>query len=72
MNVVIRAAFSPRLSALTGWIMQSSAQDALSLVRAASDPALGGGDYVGPSGYRQNTGPIRAAVSSEQSRDVVL
>jgi NAD(P)-dependent dehydrogenase (short-subunit alcohol dehydrogenase family) len=61
--------YRPRLAPLTFWFAQSAEMGALATLRAATDPAAGGGDYYGPPGRLQYTGyPVRVA-SSEQSRD---
>jgi NAD(P)-dependent dehydrogenase (short-subunit alcohol dehydrogenase family) len=62
---------------LPGWMqsaarfgpVQSSAMGALPTVRAATDPAAAGGDYYGPSGFGELTGPPRRVTSSARSHD---
>jgi NAD(P)-dependent dehydrogenase (short-subunit alcohol dehydrogenase family) len=69
MSGVVRVAMSPRLRALTWWLMQSPQAGALATVRAATDPQARGGDYFGPPGRAQFTGyPVRVE-SSAASRD---
>ena len=69
MSGVVRVAMSPRLRALTWWLMQSPQVGALATVRAATDPAARGGDYFGPPGRSQFTGyPVRVE-SSARSHD---
>ena len=69
MNRVVRIAMSPRLRALTWWLMQSPQVGALATVRAATDPQARDGDYFGPPGRAQFTGyPVRVE-SSARSHD---
>src|SRR5580704_10924238 len=69
MPGVVRVAMSPRLRALTWWLMQSAQVGALATVRAATDPAARGADYFGPPGRSQFTGyPVRVE-SSPRSHD---
>ena len=70
MNRAVRIAMSPRLRALTWWLMQSPQVGALATVRAATDPQARGGDYFGPPGRSQFTGyPVRVE-SSARSYDL--
>jgi NAD(P)-dependent dehydrogenase (short-subunit alcohol dehydrogenase family) len=65
MSRAVRIAMSPRLRALTWWLMQSPQVAALATVRAATDPDAHGGDYYGPPGRSQFTGhPVRVDSSS--------
>ncbi len=48
---------------------QGPAMGALPTVRAATDPAAAGGDYFGPAGFAELTGPPRLVRSSARSRD---
>ncbi|MGI8451714.1 MAG: oxidoreductase [Streptosporangiaceae bacterium] len=65
MPRAVRIAMSPRLRALTWWLMQSPQVGALATVRAAADPGAHGGDYYGPPGRAQFTGhPVRADSSA--------
>ncbi len=69
MSRAARVAMSPRLRALTWWLMQSPQVGALATVRAATDPEARGGDYYGPPGRAQFTGhPVRVE-SSPRSHD---
>jgi NAD(P)-dependent dehydrogenase (short-subunit alcohol dehydrogenase family) len=69
MSGVVRVAMSPRLRALTWWLMQSPQVGALATVRAATDPAARGAEYFGPPGRSQFTGyPVRVE-SSPRSHD---
>ena len=62
---------------LPGWIQaatrlapnQDAAHGALSTVRAAADPTAAGGDYYGPSGLGEFSGPPVRVRSSARSRD---
>jgi NAD(P)-dependent dehydrogenase (short-subunit alcohol dehydrogenase family) len=49
---------------------QSPAIGALSVLRAATDPAAGGGAYYGPDGRGEERGYPRQVMSSERARDV--
>ena len=61
--------YDPRLRMLTSWLAQSAQTGALPTLRAATDPAAGGGDYYGPPGRLQYTGyPVRVE-SSDRSHD---
>jgi NAD(P)-dependent dehydrogenase (short-subunit alcohol dehydrogenase family) len=72
MNPLIRAAVSPRLSWLTFWTMQTPERAAHALLRAATDPDARGGEYYGPSGFRENVGaPIRVT-ASDDAHNLVL
>jgi NAD(P)-dependent dehydrogenase (short-subunit alcohol dehydrogenase family) len=48
---------------------QGAAGGALPTLRAATDPAAAGGDYYGPSGFGQFTGPPKKVRSSRASHD---
>ncbi|MGH3275654.1 MAG: oxidoreductase [Streptosporangiaceae bacterium] len=48
---------------------QDARMGALATVRAATDPAVGGGDYYGPAGLGEFTGPPRRVRSSGRSHD---
>ena len=66
---VERALIGPRLSLLTFWLAQDAERGALPIVRAALDPTAQGGDYYGPSGWFQYTGPPTRVDSSPSSYD---
>lgn len=58
-----RLMYSPRTSAVTGWMMQDKAVGVLATLRAATDPAATGGQCYGPAGPFQLTGhPVPVAV----------
>lgn len=64
-----QALYRPMLRPLTFWFAQSAHMGALATLRAATDPAAGGGEYYGPPGRPQFTGhPVRVE-SSAQSHD---
>jgi NAD(P)-dependent dehydrogenase (short-subunit alcohol dehydrogenase family) len=69
MNRAVRIAMSPRLRALTWWLMQSPQVAALATVRAATDPEARGGEYYGPPGRAQFTGYPERVESSARSHD---
>jgi NAD(P)-dependent dehydrogenase (short-subunit alcohol dehydrogenase family) len=48
---------------------QNARMGALPTVRAATDPAAAGGDYYGPAGFGELTGPPRRVRSSARSHD---
>jgi len=50
-------------------ITHPAAIGALSLARAAADPAIAGGSYVGPGGWREFTGYPALLTPSERARD---
>jgi NAD(P)-dependent dehydrogenase (short-subunit alcohol dehydrogenase family) len=63
--VVLRA-----LNAMLGpLIAQSAAMGALPTLRAATDPAVRGGQYYGPDGFRELRGGPTLVESSQQSHD---
>ena len=64
-----RALYHPALRMLTFWFAQSAQTGALATLRAATDPAAGGGEYYGPPGQRQYTGFPERVESSERSHD---
>ncbi|MFD7135736.1 hypothetical protein [Streptomyces sp. NPDC059894] len=51
---------------------QSSAMGALPTLRAATDPAVSGGEYYGPGRMGGTRGYPRAVSSSAKSRDAAL
>jgi NAD(P)-dependent dehydrogenase (short-subunit alcohol dehydrogenase family) len=69
-----RAVLSPRLRPLTFWLLQPAEIAALPMVRAAADPAVRGGDYYGPGGWKEWTGyperarPVARACDQEVQR----
>ena len=44
------------LKPVMGWFIQSAAMGALPSLRAAVDPELSGGEYIGPHGPREARG----------------
>jgi NAD(P)-dependent dehydrogenase (short-subunit alcohol dehydrogenase family) len=56
----IRVVTDPRLRPLTWWLLQPAPRAALSVLRAAVDPAATGAEYYGPAGPKEWTGhPVR-------------
>jgi len=49
--------------------MQSGAAGAVPILRAATDPAARGGEYYGPGGFGEFSGPAKRVRSSGRSRD---
>ncbi|WP_129788344.1 SDR family NAD(P)-dependent oxidoreductase [Promicromonospora panici] len=68
----IPAAFRPIASAIGPLLTQSAAQGALPSMRAATDPAVLGGQYYGPDGRGETRGNPRVVASSPQSYDETL
>jgi NAD(P)-dependent dehydrogenase (short-subunit alcohol dehydrogenase family) len=64
-----RALLAPRLRLATGWLAQSAEQGALPTLRAAVDPAVHGGEYYGPGGRFEYTGPPVRVEPSDSARD---
>jgi NAD(P)-dependent dehydrogenase (short-subunit alcohol dehydrogenase family) len=54
---------------LMGLISQDASSGALSTLRAATDPDARGGDYYGPSGFGEQTGPPVLVESNAASHD---
>jgi NAD(P)-dependent dehydrogenase (short-subunit alcohol dehydrogenase family) len=54
---------------LTFWLAHSAGEGALPTLRAALDPAAQGGEYYGPGGWFQYTGPPVRVESSPASHD---
>ncbi|WP_254641719.1 SDR family NAD(P)-dependent oxidoreductase [Streptomyces sp. BV129] len=53
-------------------ITQPAAMGALPTVRAATDPAVLGGQYYGPDGFREARGHPRVVSSSRKSHDIAV
>jgi NAD(P)-dependent dehydrogenase (short-subunit alcohol dehydrogenase family) len=72
MPAPARAVLSPRLRALTFWLLQPAEIAALPITRAAADPAVRGGEYYGPGGWQEWTGyPERATpIARAHDQDV--
>ena len=72
MSGLARAVMSPRLRALTFWLLQPAEIAALPIARAAADPAVRGGEYYGPGGWQEWTGyPERATpIARAHDQDV--
>jgi NAD(P)-dependent dehydrogenase (short-subunit alcohol dehydrogenase family) len=49
--------------------MQGSAMGAVPMLRAATDPQAHGGEYYGPSGFGETSGPAKRVQSSARSHD---
>jgi NAD(P)-dependent dehydrogenase (short-subunit alcohol dehydrogenase family) len=49
--------------------MQPSAMGAVPMLRAATDPGAHGGEYYGPAGFGENSGPAKLVQSNARSRD---
>ena len=59
----------PGFSKLAGLVTNSAATGALATLRAATDPAVTGGQYYGPDGFRELMGHPVLVSSSDQSHD---
>ncbi|BBX18949.1 short-chain dehydrogenase [Mycolicibacterium duvalii] len=59
----------PGVERLVGLVTNSPAVGALATLRAATDPAVRGGQYYGPSGFRELIGHPVLVRSTEQSHD---
>jgi NAD(P)-dependent dehydrogenase (short-subunit alcohol dehydrogenase family) len=49
--------------------MQGSAMGAVPMLRAATDPQAHGGEYYGPAGFGENSGPAKRVQSNARSHD---
>ncbi|MEV4533739.1 oxidoreductase [Asanoa sp. NPDC049518] len=68
-----RFVVSRRTKWLFSWLIQDERQAALPSLRAATDAHAAGGDYFGPSGWREFTGRDAVLVpAAPASRDVAL
>jgi NAD(P)-dependent dehydrogenase (short-subunit alcohol dehydrogenase family) len=65
-----QALLRPRLHILNGWLIQTAEAGALPTLRAATDPAARGGEYYGPPGRLQFTGPPARVESNDRSHDM--
>jgi NAD(P)-dependent dehydrogenase (short-subunit alcohol dehydrogenase family) len=61
-----------RWSGLERLLSQTAAAGALPLLRAATDPAVQGGQYFGPSGFRESKGDPILVQSNAMSHDTEL
>ncbi|OKH70957.1 short-chain dehydrogenase [Mycobacterium sp. SWH-M1] len=62
----------PGFSALAGLVTNSPAVGALATLRAATDPQVRGGEYYGPSGFRELVGHPVLVQSTRKSHDVAI
>jgi NAD(P)-dependent dehydrogenase (short-subunit alcohol dehydrogenase family) len=62
----------PAFNKLAGLVTNSPAMGALATLRAATDPAVTGGQYYGPDGFRELWGHPVLVDSNKQSRDVAV
>src|SRR5262249_36507847 len=66
---LVRAMLSPALRPLMFRTVHSAQRGALPMLRAATDPSAGAGEYYGPGGWHEYTGyPVRVE-SSARSHD---
>jgi NAD(P)-dependent dehydrogenase (short-subunit alcohol dehydrogenase family) len=62
----------PGVSWLSGRLLNTSELGALPTLRAATDPAVRGGQYYGPDGFRELRGYPKLVTSSAQSLDTAV
>ena len=62
----------PGVNWLSGKLLNSAEMGALPSLRAATDPAVRGGQYYGPDGFRELRGYPTLVSSSKQSQDVAI
>jgi NAD(P)-dependent dehydrogenase (short-subunit alcohol dehydrogenase family) len=62
----------PGVNWISGKLLNTAEMGALPTLRAATDPAVKGGQYWGPDGFREMRGHPVLATSSAQSRDVAV
>ncbi|WP_405164573.1 SDR family NAD(P)-dependent oxidoreductase [Nocardia sp. NBC_01499] len=60
------------LNSVAARLVQNAAMGALPTLRAATDPDITGGQYLGPGGFAQSRGYPKVVQSSKQSHDVAL
>jgi NAD(P)-dependent dehydrogenase (short-subunit alcohol dehydrogenase family) len=72
LNRTMPPPFRGRSWGLARPITHPAATGALSLARAASDPAVGRGSYVGPGGWREFTGYPTLLTPGDHARDAQL
>ncbi|HEX5117068.1 MAG TPA: oxidoreductase [Pseudonocardiaceae bacterium] len=70
LNPVIRYLAGGHATFLTSWMVQTPQMGALPTLRAATDPAVRGGEYYGPPGRAQFTGYPERVESSARSHDI--
>lgn len=68
----IPGASLPGVNWLSGKVLNSAELGALPTLRAATDPAVEGGQYYGPDGFRELRGYPKLVSSSRQSQDVAV
>ncbi|QEN12423.1 SDR family NAD(P)-dependent oxidoreductase [Mycolicibacterium sp. ELW1] len=59
----------PGVKLISGLLLNSAEMGALATLRAATDPAVTGGQYYGPDGFRELRGHPKLVSSSKQSHD---
>ena len=62
----------PGVNWLSGRLLNTSELGALATLRAATDPAVRGGQYYGPDGFKELCGNPVLATSSAQSHDTAI
>ncbi|GIE86381.1 oxidoreductase [Actinoplanes regularis] len=69
---VFRVVVSQRTKALFSWLVQSEWAGAQPVLRAATDPGVGGGEYFGPDGWKEFTGRATRVTAEENAHDLVV
>ena len=62
----------PGVDWISGKLLNTAEMGALPTLRAATDPAVKGGQYYGPDGFRELRGYPVLASSTKQSQDVAI
>ena len=62
----------PGVNWLFGRVLNSAEMGALPTLRAATDPAVAGGQYWGPDGFRELRGYPKLATASKQAQDLAI
>jgi NAD(P)-dependent dehydrogenase (short-subunit alcohol dehydrogenase family) len=68
----IPGASLPGVNWISGKLLNTAEMGALPTLRAATDPAVTGGQYWGPDGFREMRGYPVLATSSKQARDIAV
>ncbi len=66
---LFRFVVSRRTQLLFSWLIQSEKDGALPILRAATDPAVCGGEYFGPGGWGEFTGRATRVTADENAHD---
>ncbi len=69
---LFRFVVSPRTKLLFSWLIQSEESGAQPTLRAATDPAVCGGEYFGPDGWGEFTGRATRVTAEENAHDLAV